>query len=90
MPVMTYDSNGDVANRIYYEENGMSKDNNTTMLPTYREEYNNGIVFPNTIDTDIYVDRGIFKSLDRHLKLQEIMTMEALENYGNSSFKIME
>ena len=38
---------------------------------------------------NIYIDRGINSAFERHLKLQEIRTMEALNNYGNNWFKII-
>jgi hypothetical protein len=41
--------------------------------------------FPQNVDADIYIDRGISAAFEKHLKLQEIRTMEALENLGNTS-----
>jgi hypothetical protein len=42
------------------------------------------------VEADIYIDRGINAAFEKHLKLQEFRTMEALENYGNGWFKINE
>ena len=39
---------------------------------------------------DIYVDRGIRKCVEKQLKLQEIRSMEALEQYGNGTFIVTE
>ena len=55
----------------------------------FREEYNIGNATPQIIEGNIYIDRGINSAFERHLKLQEIRTMEALNNYGNNWFKII-
>lgn len=57
--------------------------------PTYRSEFNLAASTPQTVEANIYIDRGISSAFERHLKLQEFRTMEALENYGNNWFKII-
>jgi hypothetical protein len=42
------------------------------------------------VDSDIYIDRGINAAFEKHLKLGEVTSLEALEQYGNGYFKIME
>ena len=42
------------------------------------------------IETDIYIDRGISAAFDKHIKLQEIKTLDALLQYGNGTFQISE
>jgi hypothetical protein len=39
--------------------------------------------------SDIYIDRGRSAAFERHLKLGEVVTMEALENYGNGWFLML-
>ena len=41
------------------------------------------------VDSDIYIDRGINAALEKHLKLGEVFTLEALEQYGNGFFQMM-
>ena len=64
--------------------------NGTVVLPVFRNEFNLGSSLPQNIDANIYIDRGVNAAYEKHLKLQEIRTMEALENMGNNYFKINE
>ena len=41
------------------------------------------------IESNIYIDRGVARSFDYHLKLFEVGSLEGLENYGNSWFRII-
>ena len=66
-----------------------SKDNDFTAFPLIREEYKLGTSSLENVKSDIYIDRGTARALDSHLKLMEIHSMESLENYGNSSFNII-
>ena len=59
------------------------------VAPVYKEEYRMGQSSMENLDTDIYIDRGMNSAFERHLKLGEVTSMEALENYGNNFFKIM-
>ena len=68
----------------------MAKRNNLEVFPVFREEYKMGISTIEKIDTDIYIDRGINASFEKHLKLGEVYSLEALEQYGNGYFKIIE
>ena len=63
--------------------------NGTSIFPVFREEYKMGTACIQNIDTDIYIDRGINAAFEKHLKLGEITSMEALEQYTNGYFKIM-
>ena len=58
------------------------------VAPVIRKEYDYAASTPQNIEGDIYIDRGVNSAFEKHLKLQEIKDMEALENYGNSWFKI--
>ena len=65
-------------------------ENNNGMIatPVFRTEYNLFSSTPQNVDSDIYIDRGINAAFEKHIKLQEVHTLEALENYGNGYFKI--
>ena len=70
-------------------EDYMADHNNFISAPAFRAEWNMFSSMPHIINTDnIYIDRGINSAFEKHLKLQEIRTMEALENYGINYFKI--
>jgi hypothetical protein len=68
----------------------MATHNNMQVFPTFREEYKLGIASLENVDSDIYIDRGINASYEKHLKLGEVTSLEALEQYGNGYFKIIE
>ena len=74
-------------NRVYDSEYTISGD---TKVPLMREEYRLGIAAQESIKGDIYIDRGINSAFEKHLKLGEVTSLEALENYGNGYFKIMD
>lgn len=62
-----------------------------TVAPVFRKEYQFGNSFPQNIKPNIYIDRGVNRALDKHLRLQEISTMDALEQYQNGAvFNITE
>ena len=68
----------------------MNKYNNIHVAPTFKQEHMLGISSLENIDSDIYIERGINAAFEKHLKLGEITSMEALEQYSNGYFKIME
>ena len=63
--------------------------NGTQVLPVFRQEYKLGTACIENVDSDIYIDRGINAAFEKHLKLGEVTSIETLENYGGSYFKIM-
>lgn len=67
---------------------GWSENNDLMAAPVFRSEFNIASSFPQNVDANIYIDRGINAAFEKHLKLQEIRTMEALETYSNGIFKI--
>ena len=83
-----FSGNGDTFGEKYPEE--MATHNNLQVFPTYREEYRFGVSSIENVDSDIYIDRGINAAFEKHLKLGEVTSLEALEQYGNGYFKIME
>ena len=81
-------TNGDSFSQKYSGD--MESHNGMEVYPTFREEYRFGISSLENIDSDIYIDRGINAAFEKHLKLGEVASLEALEQYGNGYFKIME
>lgn len=83
--------------RLYYKK-GVSNDNyagwydnnNIIVAPLFRNEYNLASSYPQNVDANIYIDRGISAAFEKHLKLQEVRTMESLMNLQNGGFKINE
>ena len=90
MNVLLYFDNDGIIEYNEFEFSGFSKNNNVMVAPLMRTEFNLSSSMPQNIDADIYIDRGINASFEKHLKLQEFRTMDALENYGNGWFKINE
>ena len=70
--------------------NGFAHNNNTIIEPVIRQEYKFGISSLQSVDSDIYIDRGINAAFEKHLKLGEVSTMEDLVQYSNGFFKIMD
>jgi hypothetical protein len=62
----------------------------TQIFPVFRQEYMLGSAVMQNIDVDIYIDRGINAAFEKHLKLGEVTSMEALEQYSNGYFKMMD
>lgn len=83
-----FSGNGDTFGEKYPEE--MATHNNLQVFPTYREEYRFGVSSIENVDSDIYIDRGINAAFEKHLKLGEVTSLEALEQYGLNFFKIID
>lgn len=62
--------------------------NDLTAFPMMRRECCLGFSSMENIKGDIYIDRGVARAFDSHLKMGEVKSFEALENYGNGSFRI--
>ena len=77
----------DSDSKIDYE--GSDMENRIQVAPVYKKEYLLGIASKENIDSNIYIERGINAAFEKHLKLQEINSMEGLLNYGNGFFKII-
>lgn len=90
MDILLYHDDG---GHIDYDRlwfSGFSEHNNIIAASLFRNEFNLASSLPQNVEADIYIDRGINAAFEKHLKLQEFRTMEALENYGNGWFKINE
>lgn len=75
---------------FFNNQKDMEEHNGMQVLPVFREEYMFGISSMENVDSDIYIDRGINAAFEKHLKLGEVTSLEALEQYGNGYFKIMD
>ena len=75
---------------VYSGYTDMEDYNNIHVSPTYREEYMLGIATMENVDSDIYIERGINATFEKHLKLGEVSSLDDLLNFGNKFFKIME
>ena len=53
-----------------------------------REEYKLGIATKEKIESNVYIDRGVASSFEKHLKLLDINSLESLEQLGNGYFNI--
>ena len=62
----------------------------TELFPVFREEYRLGVATMQNLDVDIYIGRGTNAAFEKHIKLGEVTSMEALEQYTNGYFKMME
>ena len=69
------------------EDNGTTISGDTN-LPIFSEEFKLGTAAQQSVKGDIYIDRGINAAFEKHLKLGEVTTLEALMQYGNGYFKI--
>ena len=74
----------------YYDWERFSKYNGIEAYPVFRIESRLGMASPEKVSNNIYIDRGSGAALDKHLRLGEIKTMEALENYSNGMLKIVQ
>lgn len=57
--------------------------------PIIKEEYRLRTSSLENVESDIYIQRGLSRALDNHLKLLEVKSLESLTNYGNSQFNII-
>ena len=74
----------------YSESEGMEKYNGIEFCPTFTRAFNIGVVSLPAIESEVNIDRGNSAAFEKHLKLGEVTSFEALENYSNGYFKIME
>ena len=91
MPILIYKKVDDkvVPNSDIFTSDKLFNDyNNMVISPLFRQDGYFGFDLNQKVESDIYVNRGSAAVLDRHIKLGEIESMEALENYGNKWFNI--
>ena len=73
-----------------FDEAYWARHNGFIVEPLFRRDFDLAFSTPPKIESDIYIDRGISAAFDKHIKLQEIKTLDALLQYGNGSFQISE
>mgnify|MGYP006371056669 CR=1 FL=1 len=74
----------------YSSIDGMDDYNGLDVYPTFQDAYNIGISSLPIVDSDVNIDRGNNAAFEKHLKIGEVTSLEALENYTNGYFKMME
>lgn len=74
----------------YSSIDGMDDYNCLDAYPTFQDAYNIGISSLPIVDSDVNIDRGNNAAFEKHLKIGEVTSLEALENYTNGYFKMME
>lgn len=58
-------------------------------LPLVMKDYKLGTVTKQNVESDVYVTRGKSSAFEKYIALSSIKTFEALENYQNGIFKII-
>jgi hypothetical protein len=54
--------------------------------PVFKKDEFVGVSYEPDVNGDIRIDRGNAASRERHLKLGDVMTVDAMENYSNGGF----
>lgn len=88
MQIITF--NDDMDGEIFTRDNGFEPNNGIIFAPLFRQEYSLNVSVPEYIQSNINIDRGVNAAFEKHLKLGEVMTFEALENYGNGYFNFLD
>lgn len=57
--------------------------------PLIRYDYYNGVNYQPSVNTDVYVERGVTQAFEKHIKFSEIKTFEDMENYANGGFFVI-
>ena len=83
-------NNVKIVDKYSSEREGMEKYNGIEFCPTFTRAFNIGVVSLPAIESEVNIDRGNSAAFEKHLKLGEVTSFEALENYSNGYFKIME
>ena len=86
-PINVFDSS---ITTTYSSIDGMDDYNGLDAYPTFQDAYNIGISSLPIVDSDVNIDRGNNAAFEKHLKIGEVTSLEALENYTNGYFKMME
>lgn len=86
-PINVFDSS---LTTTYSSIDGMDDYNGLDAYPTFQDAYNIGISSLPIVDSDVNIDRGNNAAFEKHLKIGEVTSLEALENYTNGYFKMME
>jgi hypothetical protein len=80
------DINGS-SSTILYNGEGFNE-TNLSLSATTKEEYLFGITSKPEIKNDVFIDRGITKVFERHLRLFEVKNLGELVKYQNNYFRV--
>lgn len=87
-----YNNSKNSVNMAYFEINKTMNDigdtNELINDQIFREEYKLGIATKEKIESNVYIDRGVASSFEKHLKLLDINSLESLEQLGINFFNI--
>jgi len=61
---------------------------NVSLSALTKEEYLFGIISPPEVKSNLFIDRGTTTVMEKHLKLSEIMDLDALSRYGKGYFNL--
>ena len=78
-----------IHSNIEYKTNGLNSENSIT-TPIIKINHLLGVIYEPKINSNIFIDRSINSSFEKHLKMSEIRSLDDLTNYGNGQFKINE
>jgi hypothetical protein len=73
---------------IKYSGSGWNIEN-TSLSAITKEEMFFGVVFPQKIQNDVFIERGTTSPFETHLRLSEINTLDDFDKYGNGFFNII-
>jgi hypothetical protein len=62
---------------------------NTSLSAQTKEEYLFGITQPPEVLSDVFIERGSTTVFEKHLRLSEVDSLEHLEKYNNSFYKLV-
>lgn len=78
-----------VAMTDWFIEPKAYKANDMIVAPSIRKEEVLGFSLPETIENNIYIDRGYSTVLDKHLRIGEVTSFDTLSKYGNGLFNLI-
>lgn len=87
--IMSYSDIGNKLSQVSYKTSGLTEQNSIE-IPSIKLDYLIGIIDSPKINIDVFINRGVNSSYDRHVRLNEIKSLDDLENYGNGFYKIKE
>ena len=88
MQICTLNSNLD--GKIFTPDNGFKANNGMMIAPIFKQEYMLNVSQPEYVESNINIDRGNNSAFEKHIKLGEVSKFEALENYGNGFFNMLD
>lgn len=74
---------------VIYQSEGWNS-NNTSLSALTKEEIYFGIVFPQKVENNVFIQRGAVSVFEKHSRLRSINTLKLLEIYGNGYYNLVE